>query len=430
MQRNLTFRTADSGSVAITFGLIISALMLFVGLAVDISRLNNVRSHLQASLDASSLAAAKLLDTQTATSADVHALAEAYFEANMKSGRMQGARTQNFKATADFATGTVKATVDVELPLFFVRAASSLKSMAFTPSSSSTYKTLRLEVAMVLDVTGSMNDPSADGTPKIQALKSVAKEFIDTLYSENPQPGFVRVGLLPYSASINIGPMAGLAGYGADHCVVDRPGSAAYTDAPPSWSAPLSRGSVAMNPFYSCPLAVLQPLQDLRDVNLRNTFKSNIDSMIASGGTAGHVGTAWGWYMLSPNWAPTWGSAYAARPYADNIQKVVIVLTDGMFNMAYNNGGGGLNPVEMVDPAVAGSAPYQALRICDNIKAAAPSSQAIKVYTIGFTAPPEAEALLAACSGAANFYSANNSSQLRASFKDIVAKLTSLRVSS
>ena len=425
-----SFASCRHGSVAITFGLIISVLLLFVGLAVDIARLNYVRTQIQASLDAASLAAAKLLDTQTTTAADVQLMAAAYFDANLKNIKLHGATLAHFAATPDFTTGTVKATVDVELPMYFARAGNSLKSMAFAPSSASTYKTLRLEVAMVLDTTGSMNDPSADGSPKIEALKTVAKEFIDALYSKNPQPGFVRVGLIPYSASINIGSMANaVAGFGSDNCVADRPGAAAYTDVPPSWAAPISRGSVAMNPSYSCPAVSALPLQDLRDPTLRASFKSTIEAFNAIGGTAGHIGAAWGWYMLSPNWAATWGT-FAARPYADNVQKIIILLTDGMFNTAYNNGGGALVAPQSTDPAIAGSSPNQALSVCANIKAAAPAGQSITIYTIGFTTPPEAEALLKSCGGAANFYSADNSSQLRASFADIVTRLTNLRVAS
>ena len=420
----------DRGSVAITFGLIMSVLLLFIGLAVDIARLHYVRTQIQASLDAASLAAAKLLDTQTTTASEVQAMAAAYFQANIKNDKLHGATLAHFTATPDFTTGTVKATVDVDLPMYFARAGKSLKSMAFKPTAAATYKTLRLEVAVVLDTTGSMNEPSADGTPKIQALKTVAKDFIDALYSHNPQPGFVRVGLIPYSASINIGSMAsGVAGFGSDNCVVDRAGVAAYTDAPPSWAAPISRGSTAMNPYYYCPTVSGLPLQDLRDLTLRASFKSTIDGFSANGGTAGHIGAAWGWYMLSPNWAGTWGT-YAARPYADNVQKIIILLTDGMFNTAYNNGGGTLVPPESTDPAIAGSSPNQALNICANIKAAAPAGQAITIYTIGFTTPPEAEALLKTCGGEANFYSADNSSQLKASFADIVSRLTNLRVAS
>lgn len=424
------FASCDRGSVAITFGLILGVLLLFIGLAVDIARLNYVRSELQSSLDAASLAAAKLLDTQTATTAEIQAMAAAYFQANIKNDKLHGATVANFTATPDFTTGTVKATVDIDLPMYFAHAGKSIKSTAFKPASSSTYKTLRLEVAMALDITGSMNDPSTDGMPKIQALKAVAKDFIDELYAHNPQPGFVRVGLLPWSASINVGPYASaVAGYGSDNCVVDRQGSAAYTDAPPSWAAPISRGSSSLNPWYSCPSDPPQPLQDLRDTGLRSDFKQAINNIHATGGTAGHIGAAWGWYMLSPNWSNVWGT-YAARPYADNVKKILILLTDGMFNTAYNNGGGALVSPESVDPAVAGSSPNQALNICANIKAAAPSGQAITIYTIGFTTPPEAEALLKACGGAANFYNADNASQLRASFADILSRLTNLRVAS
>ena len=418
------------------FGLIVGVLMLFVGLAVDISRVSNVRAHIQASLDAASLAAAKLLDDPSATPDQVQALAAVYFKENLKNDNLHGARLSNFTATSDFAAGTVQANVDVNLPMYFAPAGKSLKSVSYTPSALTSYKTLRLEVSMVLDNTGSMNDPSADGSPKIQALRTVAKEFIDALYSSNPQPGFVRVGLVPYSAAVNLGNYFSNGGKknaknqsSGDTCVIDRDGSQAYTDAPPSALLPLNVGSTALYPRYVCPAATLVPLTDLRDVSLRDTFKASIDSMTANGATSGHIGAAWGWYVLSPNWTNFWGSD-AARPYGKNVQKIIILLTDGEFNTAYMNGGKALNSTDAVDPNIAGSSPNQAFNICQNIKNAAPAGEAITIYTIGFTAPPQAETFLRSCSGAANFYSADSSSQLSASFRDIVKKLTILRLSS
>jgi Flp pilus assembly protein TadG len=434
MKRNrvVEFSKSDSGSVAIVFGLMMATLLLFVGLAVDVSRLYYVRSRVQTSLDAASLAAAKLLDDPSKTADDVQTLGEAYFQQNLGGDPLHGAAIKNFKAVADVAKGTVRTTVDVDLPTMFVQAGGgSLGSFTFGPAATSNYKTLRLEIAMVLDVTGSMGDPAADGSIKIDTLKTVAKDFIDSLYSNKPQPGFIRVGLAPYSGALNAGAKAfSLAGFGSDSCVVDRDGGSAYTDDVPTILSRLGRSSTAVQPGYFCPVAQFAALTDLLDATQRTNFKNKIDALSPGGGTAGHIGTAWGWYLLSPKWTGVWGSA-AGQPYSNKVKKVVILLTDGMFNTAYGNGGAALDYATTgQDPLVPGSSPYQALKLCENIKNAAAGDSAVTIYTIGFATPPEAEATLKACSGASNFYPADSSSALLSAFRDIAKKLTNLRVSS
>ena len=36
--------------------------------------------------------------------------------------------------------------------------------------------------------------------------------------------------------------------------------------------------------------------------NDKTELKSRVGKMKLSGSTAGHIGTQWAWYMLSPNW--------------------------------------------------------------------------------------------------------------------------------
>ena len=201
----------------------------------------------------------------------------------------------------------------------------------------------------------------------------------------------------------------------------------------------LGRGSTSQYSFYVCPSGTVQPLTDLSNAPARAAFNSEIDAMTAGGGTAGHIGAAWGWYLLSPQWTSVFGFQ-AGLGYSPNVKKIVILLTDGGFNMAYNNGGLGLagsgmaaaGPTDANNPLVVGSSPYQALQLCNNMKSAAPSGQAITIYTIGLLVAPDpvAEALLQSCSGASNYYPANSASSLTATFADIAKKLTNLRVSS
>lgn len=78
------------------------------------------------------------------------------------------------------------------------------------------------------------------------------------------------------------------------------------------------------------------------------------------------------------------------------------------------------------DPTKPGTSGYKALKLCDNIRKL---DSAVKLYTVGFQTPPEAEILRKKCAGAANFHSADSAQRLVNAFKDIASKLSVLRVS-
>ena len=204
-----------------------------------------------------------------------------------------------------------------------------------------------------------------------------------------------------------------------DTCVVERAGAEAYTKTPPGAGAYLGVSSSAVNPNYSCPAPSVVPLADLADSGARASFKASINALSPGGATAGHIGAAWGWYMLQPGWSFLWPQS-APEPFSADVLKVMILMTDGEFNTSYENGN--MNSTTFSD---VGSSGYQALQICDGIKA-----DGNRIYSIAFMAPSSAEAMLRSCSGDDNFYDPATSSQLLGSFQDIVNKLSQLRISS
>jgi Flp pilus assembly protein TadG len=420
------FRNDDDGAVAIIFGFMFTALLLFSSLALDMARMLHVEQRVQASLDAASLAAAKRFEEPGITDAEIKTTAKTYFDLNI-AGQIHNAKLTNFQATPNKLAGTVQATVDVEVPMMLAPAGKAVKKLNFKPSATTTYNQTKLEVALVLDITGSMNDPGPDGVRKIDSLKIAAKDFIDSIYATNTRPGFVRVGLVPYASSVNAGSYANtVAGFSFDNCVIERNGSNAYTDAAPSFANRIGRGNTGINPYYFCPVSTIVPLTDLKDDGPRNGFKANIDALQPGGGTAGHIGAAWGWYLVSNAWSGVWG-ANAGAPESPSVRKIVLLLTDGQFNLAYNNGGAALGYPDAFNPAVPGSSGYQALKLCNNMLQ---PSTGVTIYTIGFATPPEAAALLKSCSGEANYFDASDSNKLLTSFRNIASKLVSLRLSS
>ena len=423
------------GGIAVIFGLSLLVLLCCGALALDSSRVYNVNTKIQAALDAAALAGAKQLDADDYDEARIEQAAQAIFDAHTQKIRVDNVTLSNFKAEANLQDRTVETKVKVRMRSIFGSVAGLNDRIEFEPTAITKHVQRKIEVALVLDITGSMCAPGVapcTSGPKIDALKAAAKELVDTLYSSLPEPGAVKVSLVPYSASVNVGAsiLQDTAAYSGaiDTCVMEREGIDTYTNAlPVNGSLFETTSNTPDRPGYSCPASLITPLTDLSTLASRNAFKDQIDALMASGATAGHIGLAWGWYTLSPEWNPIWPSINEPKPYRQDVTKVVILMTDGEFNRAYWNSAGN-TPSADIDPLISGSSAYQALQLCDNIKDRVAEPYGPTIYTISFLAPASADALMQQCSGAGNAYTAENRADLIAAFTDIVERLTSLAI--
>ncbi len=258
---------------------------------------------------------------------------------------------------------------------------------------------------MMLDVSGSM------AGSKIADLKLAARDLIDIMLPQD-KPHENKVAIAPFSTAVNAGGLAGRVSDGTDSrgrsypgrhttCVTERPGANAFNDAPPS-ATRLRRRSA------SCPDAAVQPL-----TNDIETLENVIDDLDADGYTAGHLGIAWAYYLLSPNWAPMFPGDGDPVAYTDEgVRKVAILMTDGMFNNFYETSNG--------------ASVTQARALCDNMK-----SKGITVFTVGFQVPDDVVPTLQYCATSPkHWYPAEDGAALRKTFKDIANRLNGLRLSS
>ena len=412
-----TFASDRRGGIALIFALSIFVLGGVTGLAIDASRAYSLSQKVGSALDSAALATAKTLTREDATDAVLQERAAALFNNNMSHISVAGVTFSSLAVVADRANSTVEVSVVVHMPTSFARIV-NFESFDFPKTSTVSYETKRIELAMVLDITGSMCNPC----DKLSGLKSAANEVVDTLGSIAEYPGQIRIGIVPYSASVNAGPywytVTGESS-GDDTCVVERPGG------PPTESTPGSGGwlgtsSVATNTHYSCPASRVVPLVDLFSSSTRDQLKGDINALSAIGGTAGHLGLAWGWYMVSPSWQSIWPSSSRPKPYdPENVIKAVILMTDGDFNTSYLASG-----TNSTDRETTGSSPNQALALCQAMKA-----RNVRVYTVAFQSSGAAETLMQDCaSSSENAYTADNTSQLKAAFRAIAETLTSMRV--
>lgn len=404
------FQRDDRGGVAIVFAISLVVLMTVIGLAVDTARYQNVASRMQQALDGASLAAAKLLPDPNLSDSDVEDRAESYFAAALDTFGVAVKPASRLAIVIDRAAASVQVRGKIEVPAYFGGFAGLPTMRLLNQESKVIYDITNVELAMVLDVTGSMNTNG-----KLNDLKIAAKDVIDTLFDGALNDANIRVALAPYSAAVNAGSLAGAVSLlpGTDTCVLERTGPQAFTDAAASGANALPTAASPTPPGYFCPTAAVVPLTDRSG---RDDLKNTIDSYTGDGGTAGHIGTAWGMYLLSPSWAGVLPSESAPRPHGESVRKTMIIMTDGEFNRAYTG----------ATDEVAESYLY-----FDNLCASAKAS-GIDVYTVGFDLnSPDALAHLESCATApSQFYDAKTGAQLKKAFKDIADKLGNLRVAS
>jgi hypothetical protein len=266
-----------------------------------------------------------------------------------------------------------------------------------------------------LDITGSMGD----GT-KMTDMKAAAADVIDTLLAEAPSEDAVRIALVPWSNSVNAGSYAGTVSdnTSVDGCVTERVGGEAASDSYPSGSASLPAVTTApAGSYYGCPGANVMPLAGK---SKRSDLKSAVNAFMPSGWTAGHIGTAWGWYMLSPAWSSIWPHASRPAPYAPNdTVKSVLLMTDGEFNTSFATG-------LLTDPTLMMDESYNQFQaLCTAMKL-----EKVIVYTVGFGLIDARgmTALQSCASGSAQFFQAATGSDLKAAFREIANQLKSMRI--
>ena len=419
------FGQNESGTVAVIFGLSVMILIGTTGLAIDGSRAYSVSMRVGSILDSAALAGAKLFDRPNSTDADIRARTLAFLKAHTNALNVTGLSLDNFQTAIDRSKSSVKLTVDVKVPTTFASVA-GVTTFEFTKAAKVVYDLKRVELAMVLDITGSM---AVSG--KLDAMKVAAKEVIDLLIDPSaPEALANKIALAPYAASVNVGGYLGSVASGqsvmGDTCVLERPGTASQTDQPPSGAA-RSRVMNTPNPggdpnyHYSCPASAIMPLS-----TSIGALKSHVDSFSAQGGTAGHMGTAWGFHLVSPNWAGIFSGASAAGSFTDpKIIKAVLIMTDGVFNTAYKTSNASANTVQIDESYVEFAA------LCSNMKA-----QKIQVFTVAFALVGEPEpgqtrarnALRGCANEPAQYFEAESKTGLSAAFRTIADQLTSLKI--
>jgi Flp pilus assembly protein TadG len=196
----------ERGAAAPVVGLCAIVLVGAVGVAIDIGRGQVAQSKLQASLDAAGLAAGAMV-SQNLSEDLLKPEAEKYLNANF-GGETIEATISDFDLELS-EDGTI-VTLDAEatLPTTLMRIFGK-NQMTVAARSEITREMTGLEVALVLDVTGSMDDEVGgtpyDNTKKIAALRTAGNDLVNILFGSNDEVDDLWIGVVPFSQSVNIG---------------------------------------------------------------------------------------------------------------------------------------------------------------------------------------------------------------------------------
>lgn len=186
------FRKDRAGAVAIIFGLALIPIMLAAGAAIDYSRALVVKNRLGQALDAAALAVGASSETDNDV---LKKIAEDYFKANYPAAELGVPGELVFAATDK----TVSLSANAKLSTA-VMGIAGYQDLNIGASVKVVKELRRLEVVMVLDNTGSMNSSG-----KLSALKTAAKQLVNTLAAEQPNEDMLKFALVPFAATVNVG---------------------------------------------------------------------------------------------------------------------------------------------------------------------------------------------------------------------------------
>ena len=190
----------ERGAVAPLVGLCAMMLIGAVALAVDIGRAQVAQSKLQASLDSAGLAAGAMVG-QNLDEDLLRPEARQYLDANFNGKTIDASICDtcfDLDLSEDEMVVTLEATAT--LPTTFMRIFGK-EEIQVAARSEITREMTGLEVALVVDVTGSMCDPCQ----KLADLKTAAHDLMNVLFGQNSEVEDLWVGIVPFSQTVNVG---------------------------------------------------------------------------------------------------------------------------------------------------------------------------------------------------------------------------------
>ena len=396
------FVADQRGGVAPIFALAIVPIIGLVGAAIDYSRGNAARTAMQAALDATALMLSR--DAAGMDPTQVSAKATSFFNAQFSRPEVTNVQANGVLSNPQQGSFILDVTASGTVPTTFTRLLGQQK-LDISSSAQVKWGVKRLELALVLDNTGSMANNG-----KLTQLKTASHNLLTTLQNAAKQPGDVKVAIIPFDKIVNIG--TGYAGQSwVDYsvhdiqqaqwegCVQDRDQPYDTQDTTPTTDLHTKFPAVQCSD-----LTTIMPLTDILDTTGFTNLNSKIDAMTAAGNTNVTIGLVWGWHALTANQPMTEGS----EPAPDK-DKVIVLLTDGD-----NTQNRWTRTGSSIDERTA--------LACTNAKAAN-----IKIYTVRVI-DGDATLLRNCATKPSMYYNVNQATQLNSVFSSIAQNLANLRL--
>jgi Flp pilus assembly protein TadG len=464
-----SYRRHQLGAVAIAFGLMIPVVIGAVGTSVDIAQGYLVKSRLSAALDASALAAA-------ATGSDDEQVIEDKVDAFMAANFPDGRIGTNIEAVTSLDGDELTVTAEATLKTSFMKIF-GFETLTITAETIVQREVRGLEVVMVLDNTGSMATNN-----NIGSLRTATENFIEILFEAVSDPEYVRVGMVPYASSVNVGPYGlgetpdgddygdafvvppeedvyadyynGMNPYTQNHYGIDEDDLEYDTSEKGQWHGCVEAEDYTLDVedhegpwtmyrhdynghnyykyryYYSGTLgdgynALNGPniyCPDQMIVPLTSDEDALIDAaqaMQADGATLGNLGMVWGWRVISPEYPFTEGATYDDEQW----DKVVLMMTDGVNTMSNVYSAYGRSNEHNVD---AGDLDDRFAEVCEAMK-----DENILIYTVTFDdgVDEDTKDLFRDCASTpANWHDAPSQADLEDVFETIARELSNLHI--
>ncbi len=408
------FSENKKGSTAILFGLGFMSALLFVGTAVDYGRAVQMRSKLQKVADAAAIDGVRALKTtgdaqkswNSMKQQIVYQLTQNGIDANdvnvaegdtLPNPLPEGKIEVRLKLNEGDAAAVAKIGTGVRTPFL---SFTGIDQFNVETGGTASADIKKLDIALMVDMTGSMNDPDntinisstdpdctaqPDGT-RMGAMRVAACDMLNVVMPDGDNPN-IRVSIVPFSQYVSVDrpTAAKITGqpeslscrsyrerkswYGScssnywyyysscyrteyhcgdsrpnqqyvavgqpttyylKTCMKERTGSQEFSDTGPTSGFATTGWTTNPNDTCSTPGHTIMPL-----TGSKSLIGEKIEGLIGpAGGTAGHMGIAWSWYTIAPDFADTWGVPKRDYEPDDNRNlKAVVIMTDGQFTL-------------------------------------------------------------------------------------------------
>lgn len=347
------FIRREDGSLLVLGLFLFATFFLMGGMAVDLMRAENRRTALSQTLDRCALNAAALRQTL-----DPRTVVEDCVERDGLRPYLKEVRVTN-------GTGqrSVEAIGNYDLQTMFM-GASGINKIDLNARSVAEQRATNIEIAMVLDVSGSMNESS-----RLSGMQTAARNFVSTVLANNNNR--ISITMVPYNGQVNLGPqlaqrynitnVPGLASTANVHCV-DMPTSVyGFTGIPRTLPMPATGWVDAFTPIASrtsdfpvdfsevgmrptatnvwCPRSNTNIVR-MADDNI-TALHTYINNLTAVGATSINAGVKWGGALLDPEArsvvnefvdAGLVPEKFRDRPFdysKRDALKIIVLMTDG-----------------------------------------------------------------------------------------------------